>query len=47
MGKIKMLLLVFQIEGLLKKSVSRKSDFNEMKGLLDIIRNKILEARIL
>lgn len=46
MAKIKMLLLVFQIEGMLKKSVSRKSEYTEMKQLLDVVRNKIIDARI-
>jgi hypothetical protein len=44
--KIKMLLLVFQIEGFLKKSVPRKSEYTEMKRLLDVIRNKIIDARV-
>ena len=45
MAKIKMLLLVFQIEGLLKGSVPRKSDYLEMKEMLDSIRNRIFEAK--
>lgn len=44
MAKIKMLLLVFRIEGILKGTVHRKSDFLEMKKILDSIRNKIFES---
>ena len=44
--KIKMLLLVFQIEGILKGTVHRKSEYLEIKEILDSIRNKITEARI-
>ena len=46
MIKIRMLLLVFQIEGLLKGTVLRKSEYLEVKKLLDTIRNKILETKI-
>ena len=45
MGKIKMLLLVFQIEGMLKGKVHRKSEYLEMKKILDSVRNKIFEAK--
>ena len=45
MIKIKMLLLVFQIEGILKGAIHRKSDYVEIKKILDAIRNKIAEAR--
>ena len=45
MAKIKMLLLVFQIDGILKGSVPRKSDYLEMKKVLDSLRNKIFEAK--
>ena len=44
MTKIKMMLLIFQIEGLLKGTVHRKSEYLEMKKILDNIRNKIFEA---
>jgi hypothetical protein len=47
MQKIKMLLLVFQIEGLVKGIVYRKTDYLEAKKILDVIRNKIVEARVL
>jgi len=46
MQKIKMLLLVFQIEGLLKSAVHRKREYLETKKILEGIRNKIVEARI-
>ena len=46
MQKIKMLLLVSQIDGLLKTTVHRKSEYLEIKKILDSIRNKIAEARI-
>ena len=45
MQKIKMLLLVFQLEGMLKGTVHRKSDYLELKKILDSIRNKIFEAK--
>jgi len=45
MTKIKMLLLIFQIDGLLKGIIHRKSDYLEMKKILDSIRNKIFEAK--
>ena len=45
MVKIKMLLLMFQIEGLLKETVLRKSKYLEVKELLDTIRDKIFETR--
>ena len=45
MTKIKMLLLLFQIEGLLKGNIPRKSDYLEMKKILDSLRNKIFEAK--
>ena len=45
MLKIKMLLLVFQLEGMLKGAVHRKSDYLELKMILDSIRNKIFEAK--
>lgn len=45
MSKIKMLLLVFQIEGLLKGTVPRKTEYLEIKKILDSIRNKIVETR--
>jgi hypothetical protein len=47
MLKIKMLLLVFQIDGLLKGKVHRKTEYLEMKKVLDLMRNKILETRSL
>jgi hypothetical protein len=46
MQKIKMLLLVFQIEGILKGTVHRKSEYLEIKKILENIRNKIFDARI-
>ena len=46
MIKMKMLLLVFQIDGLLKGTVNRKTDYLEIKKILDTIRNKIHETRI-
>ena len=45
MQKIKMLLLVFQIDGILKGIIHRKSEYLETKKILYAIRNKILEAR--
>ena len=45
MIKIRMLLLVFQIEGLLKETIPRESDYLEVKKLLDRIRNKIFETK--
>ena len=45
MVKIKMLLLVHQIEGMLKGTVHRKSEYVEMKKILDSIRNRIFEAK--
>ena len=45
MIKVKMLLLVFQLEGLLKGTVVRKSEYLEMKKILDTIRNKIFESK--
>jgi len=45
MIKIKMLLMVFQLDGILKGTVLRKSEYLEMKKILDTIRNKITEAR--
>jgi len=44
MSKIKMLLLIFQIDGLLKNSITRKSDYLEIKKALDTLRNKIFSA---
>jgi len=44
MLKIKMLLLIFQIDSLLKNSIPRKSDYQEIKKTLDSLRNKIFEA---
>ena len=46
MSKIKMLLLVFQIEGILKGMIPRKSEYLEMKKLLDTIRNRISDTKI-
>ena len=45
MIKIKMLLLLFQMEGILKGAIHRRSDYLEIKKILDSIRNKIVEAR--
>ena len=45
MAKIKMLLILFQLEGILKGAVHRKSQYLEAKKILDAIRNKIIEAR--
>ena len=45
MTKIRMLLLVLQIEGLLKGTIQRKSEYEETKKILDSIRNKIFEAK--
>ena len=45
MTKIKMLLLIIQIEGLLKNTVHRKSEYLEMKKILESIRNKIFESK--
>ena len=45
MNKIKMVLLVLQIEGLLKGIVHRKGDFMEMKKILDDIRNQIIDEK--
>ena len=46
MNKLKMILLIFQIEGMLKGTVQRKSEYLETKKILDSIRNKIFEAKI-
>ena len=46
MAKIKMMLLVHQIEGMLKETIRRKSDFLEVKKILDSIRDKIFEERL-
>ena len=45
MIKIKMIFLIFQIDGILKNAIHRKSDYLEIKKILDDIRNKIIEAR--
>ena len=45
MTKIKMLLLIFQIEGMLKGTIHRKSEYIEAKKILDSIRNKVFEAK--
>ena len=45
MIKIKMLLLVFQIEGMLKGIIHRKSEYLELKKILDNMRNMIFEAK--
>ena len=45
MSKIKMLLLVYQIEGMLKGTIQRKRDFLEVKKILDMIRDKIFDTR--
>ena len=45
MKKIKMLLLCFQIEGMLKTLVHRESESIEVKKILSIVRNKIFESR--
>ena len=45
MTKIKMLLLVFQIDGMLKETVHRKSEYLEIKKILDSIMNKVVEAK--
>jgi len=45
MAKIKMLLMVFQLDGILKGTIHRKSEYLEAKKILDAIRNKIVEAR--
>jgi len=44
MNKMKMILLIFQLDGMLKGIVYRKSDYLEIKKILDSIRNKIFEA---
>ena len=45
MKKIKMLLLCFQVGGMLKGVIHRNSEYIEAKKILDNIRNKILESR--
>ena len=45
MIKIKMLLLAFQINGMLKEKILRKSKYLEIKKILDSIINKIAEAK--
>ncbi|MDR0497679.1 MAG: hypothetical protein LBH42_08705 [Treponema sp.] len=45
MAKIKMLLLLFQIDMMLKGTVHRKSEYLEMKGILDKVRYRIFEAK--
>ncbi|MCL2834504.1 MAG: hypothetical protein FWD78_15135 [Treponema sp.] len=45
MNKMKMLLLIFQLDGLLKGTVYRKSDYLEIKQILDSIRNKLFESK--
>ena len=39
-----MILLIFQIEGMLKNTVQRKSAYLETKKILENIRNKIFES---
>ena len=46
MKKIKMLLLVFQIEKILKEMVPRKSEYLEIKKILDSITDKIARAKL-
>ena len=46
MNKVKMMLLIFQLDTMLKGIAYRKSDYLELKGILDSIRNKIFEAHI-
>ena len=45
MVKVKMLLLVFQIDKMLKEKVHRKSEYLEIKKILDSIRDKIAGAK--
>ena len=45
MIKIKMLLLAFQIDKMLKETVPRKSEYLEIKKILDSIINKIAEVK--
>ncbi|MCL1928052.1 MAG: hypothetical protein FWG07_04575 [Treponema sp.] len=45
MIKIKMLLLVFQIEMTLKETVPRKSEYLKIKKILDSITDKIAGAK--
>ena len=45
MIKVKMLLLVFQIERMLKRMVPRESKYQELKKILDSITNKIAGAK--
>ena len=45
MIKVKMLLLVFQIERMLKRMVPRESKYQEVKKILDSITNKIAGAK--
>ena len=45
MTKIKMILLIVQIEGILKGTVHRKSEYLEIKIILEDIRNKIFESK--
>ena len=41
MSKMQMLLLIYQIDGLLKNSITRKRDYLEIKKILDTLRNKV------
>ena len=45
MIKIKMLLLVFHIDRMLKEAVPRKSEYLEIKKSLDSITDKIARAK--
>ena len=45
MIKIKMLLLVFQIDRMLKETVPWKSEYLEIKKILDSITDKIAGAK--
>ena len=43
--KIKLLLAVFRLDGIMKGIIHRKSEYLETKKILDTIRNRIAEAR--
>ena len=45
MIKVKMLLMVFQIDRMLKETVHRKSEYLEIKKILDSITDKIARAK--
>jgi len=45
MAKTKMLDLVSQIEGMLKETIHRNSDFLEIREILDSLRKEISDSK--